>query len=616
MSGTALMERESTAGGVAAQVDGLRVETAAGQAIVEDVSFAVRDGEILAFVGESGSGKTTAVLSLLGHAQAGARIAGGEIEVAGRSLRPSDGAGAQALRGTVVSYVPQNPASALNPSMRVGQIVGEMIRRRGRRATDELVASALAGAKLPSDREFQRRYPHQLSGGQQQRLCIAVSLAGDSRIVVLDEPTTGSDVVTEAAMLAELQRLRTERNLSMVYVSHNLAVVAQLADRLAVMYAGRIIEQGPVSEVLRSPRHPYTVGLLASIPDHLRPRELQPMGGIAVGVGDRPVGCAFAPRCPLRIDACTRSMPELREVARDRRARCLRAEEVVSPAVRAQALVGERRAQTEPTLVVSQLRSEYRQAGRRVVAVDDVSFSVARGECVALVGESGSGKSTIARAIAGLHPAAHGAVVLAGERLDPAVRRRTLAQRRRMQIIFQDATEALNPKHVVRTAIARPIRLLQGLKGRQLDAEVVRLLEQVRLPAGIAARYPAELSGGERQRVAIARALASAPQLIICDEITSALDVSVQAAVLRLLEELKQSLGLGLLFITHDLGVVASLADHVLVLEKGTVCEAGPAATVLRRPVSPYARELLSAAPSISVFADAHGRPAPGADRA
>ena len=393
----------------------------------------------------------------------------------------------------------------------------------------------------------------------------------------------------------------------MVYVAHDLAVVAQISDRIAVMYGGRIVEEGSARQILRHPRHPYTRGLLTSIPDHVKPRALEPMPGVAVQVGDRPSGCSFAPRCELKIHRCEVRVPDLRAVRAGQQVRCVRAEEVADPQSKPLDLV-ESSVSTQPeVLTVSGLRAEHKWLGGSVVAARDVHFVIRHGECLALVGESGSGKTTIARTIAGLHPASAGDIKLHGESLGGNLRHRTAEQRRQIQMIFQNPSDALNPRHTIHAAIGRPARFLRGLSAAAADAEVRRLLELVRLPSGLARRYPSELSGGERQRVGIARALAAEPQLIICDEITSALDVSVQAAVLKLLDELRRDMGLSLLFITHDLGVVATVADGVIVLDSGDICEEGAVQSVLNSPQHPYTQRLLKAAPSITGVLESWG---------
>jgi peptide/nickel transport system ATP-binding protein len=590
-------------------VRGLRVETADSEAIIEDVDLQLRAGEILGLVGETGSGKTTTALALLGYTTESARVTSGEIQLAGETLDPTDEQAARARRGRLVSYVPQNPGTALNPSMRIGDAVAEMLRthKSGSDLRQE-VPRTLVSVNLPDGSEFRHRYPHQLSGGQQQRVCIAVALACGPPVVVLDEPTTGLDVVTQARVLDELQRLRNEQGVAMIYVSHDLAVVGQIADRIAVMYAGRIVEEGRAGDLLRHPRHPYTRGLIASIPDHMDPCQLEPMPGMAVGIGERPQGCAFAPRCQLKIAECEAAVPELVERGTDHPNRCIRAQDV-APLARVPAELGSRSGHdVEPILRVSNVRIEYGSRFETVVAADDVSLAVARGGCVGLIGESGSGKTSIARAVAGLQPRNSGELMLDGEPLADAARHRTREQRRRLQIIFQNPADSLNPRHTIAATIGRPARALRRLDGSETGREVRRLLELVRLPSSIADRYPGALSGGERQRVSIARALAANPDILICDEITSALDVSVQAAILALLADLREEVGLAVLFITHDLGVVATIADEVVVLEHGQVRESGPVGELLRRPTHQYTQTLLASAPSIAAQARSAAR--------
>jgi peptide/nickel transport system ATP-binding protein len=588
-------------GAALVHVRGLAVHTATHEPIVEDVTFSVAAGEALGIVGETGSGKTTTVLAMLGYTKPGSAITAGEVRVGSLTMTATHGHSHRELRGKVVSYVPQNPAGSLNPSMRVSDAILEMLQaHQSGRTSATSVAAALAQVGLPAQPEFQRRFPHQLSGGQQQRVCIAVALVCEPPVIVLDEPATGLDVVTQARLLEELTRLRSEVGVSMVYVTHDLAVVAGFADRIAVMYAGRIVELGPTAELLERPKHPYTRGLLNSIPDHVRPRGLEPIPGIALGVGGRPAGCAFADRCSLRVDACEEAVPPLREDGERHLARCLRSELVSGPSWSAPTMQRSRAIAAESLLTVRELRAEHRGRGESVVAAEDISFAVGRGECVALVGESGSGKTTIARTIAGLHPASSGEILLGDQPLAREARARSLAQRQRIQIVFQDPSDALNPRHTIRTAVSRPACVLRGLSRREAEAEANRLLALVRLPQRLGGAYPAELSGGERQRVGIARALAAQPGLMICDEITSSLDVSVQAAVLNLISELRESLGLSLLLITHDLGVVSTIADRVLVLERGLIVEKGETASVLTAPSHRYTRSLLEAAPSLS----------------
>jgi peptide/nickel transport system ATP-binding protein len=586
-------------------VTDLRVDAANGTPIVQGISLELQPGKILGIVGESGSGKTTAALALLGYAQGGARITMGTITLAGEPLDLKDLKSVRRRRGQSISYVPQNPGTSLNPSTRIGSAIQEMIRthRAGGPAEGE-VDLVLDRMALPNTADFKQRYPHQLSGGQQQRVCITISLVCEPPVVVLDEPTTGLDVVSQARILEEIVRLCAEQGLAMVYVTHDLAVVAQIADRIAVMYAGGVVEQGPAKDILRSPKHPYTRGLLRSVPDHLRPGALEPMPGVAVSLDQRPTGCRFAARCTLSIPECEEAIPALRSVGEGgHEARCIRPGELGSPLIDVAAPelpAGARSEAREPVLEVLNLRAEHPGRHGAVVAASDVSFAIRQGECVALVGESGSGKTTIARTIAGLHPIGGGSITLRGELLPARAARRSREVRRAVQMVFQNPTDALNPRQSIGEAVGRPARLLRGLSKREARAEVTRILDLVRLPQPAAGRLPSELSGGEKQRVGIARALAADPSLIVCDEITSALDVSVQAAVLALLDDLRKEIGLSLLFITHDLGVVANIADQVLVLEKGLVAEQGPTLSVLGSPQHPYTQRLLAAAPSVS----------------
>ena len=581
-------------------VERLRIELLTGEPVVEDISFELQPGEVVGLVGESGSGKTTLALALLGYTRPGIRIAGGTVRIAGEELTGRPERELRRLRGRLVSYVPQDPASALNPSVRVGEQVAAMLRVHAPdRDIAREVARALELVQLPSSREFRRRFPHELSGGQQQRVAIAAALVCRPPLAVLDEPTTGLDVCTQARLLDEIRELRREMELALVYVSHDLAVVASLADSIAVMYAGRVVEDGAAAAVLSEPHHPYTRGLLSSVPDPAAPRRLRSIPGVALGVGERPRGCAFAPRCPQRVAACLEAVPPLQSTRGDRRVRC--PEWLRTPPLRIEPRdTGQANDVLAPPLLqVSALRAEHGRRGGAVVAAADVSFSISAGECVALVGESGSGKTTIARCVAGLHAPARGEVLLDGAPLQALARDRSKDERRRIQIVFQNPNDSLNPRHRVGETIARPARLLRGLSSTDARAEVRELLERVRLPAGLAQHFPGELSGGERQRVAIARALAAKPDVVVCDEITSALDVSVQAAVLELLAELRGELGLALLFITHDLGVVASVADRVLVLDGGLVCEEGLVAALLSRPGHEYTRRLVAAAPRL-----------------
>lgn len=580
-------------------VEDVVVNLASGAGIVKGVSFQVASGEVLGLVGESGSGKTTVSLTALGYARPGARIAAGRVRVQGQDLLSMSESARVASRGSLIAYVPQDPSIALNPSLRVEVLVSEMLRAHWHRdGWEDRIGDVLAKVGLPNDKRFRRRFPHQLSGGQQQRLAIAMALVCEPAVLVMDEPTTGLDVITQALVLDEVKRLCRESGVAIVYVTHDLAVVADIADRIAVMYAGRVVEQGPADIVLRTPRHPYTVGLIESIPDHRRPRTLRGIPGVAVGVGDELMGCAFAPRCRQTTDACHAALPQLEPAGADHAVRCIHWRQtpaVIPGALRSVEADHPHRALLE----VRELTAEHRTRTGTVVAADAVSFSIDAQECVALVGESGSGKTTIARCVAGLHARTAGAVIFDGAPLPPLARERSRDLRRRVQIVFQNPYDSLNPNQTVAHTLGRPLALFRVVEGGAIPARILELLEQVQLPSTLAERYPTELSGGERQRVAIARALAATPDLLICDEVTSALDVSVQAVVLELLAGLRRQLGLAMLFISHDLGVVSTIADRVLVLEEGHMREQGRVGSVLAAPSHSYTRALIEAAPSL-----------------
>jgi len=587
----------------AVAVRDLQVEIeATGTPVISDVSFGIARGEILGVVGESGSGKTTVGLALLGHARRGLRIAGGSVLLGDRDVLALDEEQRRALRGSVVSYVPQDPASSLNPALRIGLQLREVIEAHGShrdRAVSERVAEMMREVALPDDRAFLKRYPHELSGGQQQRVGLAMAFANRPRLIVLDEPTTGLDVTTQAHVLSTVRELATLHDVAALYVSHDLAVVATLARQVAVMYAGRVVELGGADELFRSAGHPYTRRLVGAIPRLTGGRSLVGIPGHAVSPGRRPRGCNFAPRCDLRIDQCDVAMPPLLPIGPDHAVRCIRAELVRSGE---QSQVGDPLAMPTadeaevPALRLANVVASY---GRHEV-VHSVSLSLAAHECVALVGESGSGKTTVARAIAGLHRGSWtGTISLDGAELQSGARQRSGDARRRIQYIFQNPYGSLNPRQTVGQIIEQPLKVFGTASGREADNLVAEMLERVSLTAAYARRYPDQLSGGERQRVAIARALVCDPTVLICDEVTSALDVSVQAAIVELLGNLQRDLGLAMLFITHNLPLVRSVAQRVAVLSQGSIVEHGDVKQVLTNPGQPYTRQLLSDTPSL-----------------
>jgi len=580
-----------------------------GTPVISEVSFEIARGEIFGVVGESGSGKTTVGLAMLGHARRGLRIARGMVQLGDRDILALDEEQLRRLRGSLVSYVPQDPASSLNPALRIGTQLREVIEAHGNQpdsAVSERVAETMREVALPDDRAFLKRYPHELSGGQQQRVGLAMAFANRPRLIVLDEPTTGLDVTTQAHVLSTVRELATLHDVAALYVSHDLAVVATLAEQVAVMYAGRVVEIGGAEELFRSAGHPYTRRLVGAIPRLTGGRSLVGIPGHAVSPGRRPPGCSFAPRCTLRIDRCEEAMPPLLPVGPGHAVRCIRAELVLAEA---QSRVGDpidvpgADEAEQPPLRLENVAAWY---GKNEV-LHSVSLSLASHECLALVGESGSGKTTIARAVAGLHRNWTGTIALGGTELQRAARQRSKEARRRVAYIFQNPYGSLNPRQTIGQIVGQPLRVFGIASGKEADQRIADMLERVSLTAAYARRYPDQLSGGERQRVAIARALVSDPSVLICDEVTSALDVSVQAAIVELLGSLQRDLGLSMLFITHNLPLVRSIAQRVAVLSQGNIVELGDTGQVLTDPQQPYTRQLLADTPSLETAASEAG---------
>jgi len=522
-------------------VSGLRVTVASedgGRApIVEDVGFDIARGEVLALIGESGSGKTTIGLAMMGYARPGCRIDGGTVRVGEIDVLALPPAALAALRGRQVAYIPQSAAASLNPAHRLMTQVTESARIHGipRKEAERRAVDLFRALALPDPDGIGARFPHQVSGGQLQRITAAMALLTEPDLVILDEPTTALDVTTQIEVLRAFRNVVRERRTTAIYVSHDLAVVAQMADRIIVLRHGRMQEEAPTGRLLEAPMHPYTRELLA----------------------------AFAPT-PRAVEAAPTAAP---------------------------------------LLEVSGLVAGYGAAGRdglpSVPVLHDIGFTLPTGSVLGVVGESGCGKSTLARVIAGLLPAARGTITFKGEALPGRVEARSREQLQRIQIVFQSADVALNPAHSVRRILARPLRFYHGLAGAAARKRVDALLDMVRLPASIAARRPGELSGGQKQRVNFARALAAEPELILCDEVTSALDAVVGAAVLDLLAELKRELGLSYLFISHDLSTVRALCDQVMILYFGRRLEYARAGAMLARPMHPYSELLIASVPEM-----------------
>ena len=570
--------------------------------IVDDISFDIAPGEVLGLVGESGSGKTTVGLALLGHARRGVEIAGGRVQLGDIDVLKLDDAALVRLRGKLISYVPQDPAAALNPALRIGTQLREILEAHdygaNADARRERVKEMMQEVALPGDPAFLKRYPHELSGGQQQRVGLAIAFACRPRVIVLDEPTTGLDVTTQAHVLSTVRELASAHGAAALYVSHDLAVVGTLANRVAVMYSGRLVELGPAINLFSGAAHPYTQRLIAAIPHLTGGRELIGIGGRAPSPGRRPPGCAFAPRCSFAQDRCNAAVPELRPIAVGHQVRCVRAEEVRGQVLgRGRDGARDERSASLPILRLSAVSAGYR---KRMV-VHDITIDVAPHECLALVGESGSGKTTLARSVAGLNSDRIGQITLDGKVLAQSARNRPRQQRQKIQYVFQNPYGSLNPRRTVGHIIRQPLELFTTVRGSAAEKKVGEMLDRVSLAANYADRYPDQLSGGERQRVAIARALICEPQVLICDEVTSALDVSVQAAVVELLATLQRDLGLAMLFVTHNLPLVRSIAQRVAVMSQGHIVELGRVDQILEAPAESYTKRLLSDTPSLEV---------------
>lgn len=580
------------------KVSGLEVRMGrSGPDVVRDVSFAVRAGEVLGLVGESGSGKTTVALALLGHARRGLRITQGQVLLDGLDLLKLSRPRLRAARGARVSYVPQDPSAALNPALRVGTQIREVLQVHAEAVGNagDRVAEVMREVRIDPTPQMLHRYPHQLSGGQQQRIALAMAFACRPSLIVLDEPTTGLDVSTQRHVLDTVRSLCSSYGVAAVYVSHDLAVVSGLVSNVAVMYAGRVVEIGSTAGLFAEPLHPYTRGLIGAVPSPERAETLVGIDGQQPRPGRRGGGCSFTARCGYAISDCTSQPPEPLTVA-DRSVRCLRAWDMqaIHPE-RLPAQIWLPPVAGRPALSVRGVTAGY--GGTPVLS--GVNLEVPRRACVALVGESGSGKTTLARCVAGLHGHWTGEITFHGTPLGRGARQRDKDVLRRIQYIFQNPYTALNPRKTVGQIIDQQLEQLTGLSRRDRSARVAAVLGDVSLGPEFASCYPDQLSGGERQRVAIARALVVEPELLVCDEVTSSLDVSVQAIIVELLRRIQRERGLAMIFITHNLALVRSIAQSTVVLNQGAVAESGPVEQVLERPADPYTQRLMEDVPKL-----------------
>ncbi|WP_018716727.1 ABC transporter ATP-binding protein [Arhodomonas aquaeolei] len=557
---------------------------------VSDVDLAIAPGEAYGLVGESGCGKSTLAMAAMGYLPDNARVSAGGIRIAGEDLAALDAEGLRRLRGGTVAAVYQSPGTALNPALTVGEQIAEVYRLHrgfGHRAAWDAAAAMLERVQIPDGHRVRNNYPYQLSGGMQQRVVIAMGLAGDPDLLVLDEPTTALDTTVQAEILALFEGLRAELDVALLFISHNLGVVQAVCDRVGVMYAGELVEEGPAETLFHDPRHPYTAGLIACIPDFdAAGRPLRPIPGAPPEPGERPAGCVFAPRCPVARDDCRGTRPPLAATGPGRASRCLYPDDTPAVDRGAGAATGTHAGGGTGDAVLRAEGLHLTLGG--VPILRDVDVTLRRGETLALVGESGSGKTSLARVLTGLARPRAGTVSRSG---------RGGAAVQPLQMVFQSPDGTLNPSHRIGFILARAIRRLAGLGRRAARERVPGLMRAAALDPALARRRGGQLSGGQRQRVAIARAFAGTPDAVVLDEPTSALDVSVQAAILELLRGLRDRQGVAYLFITHDLAVVRHLADRVAVMYLGVIVEEGPADAVLGGPCHPYTEALIAAVP-------------------
>lgn len=589
------------------------------QDVLRDIQLSIEPGQTVGLVGESGSGKSTLALTVMRQLAANAQVRRGKIDFAGRDLLGLAGEELRAVWGRELSFVPQNPTTALNPAMRVGEQLAEALRLYGASAGESSAQATelLKQIRIAEPDRVAHSYPHQLSGGMQQRVMIALALSGQPRLLVLDEPTTALDVTTEAAVLDLLQEAVSQRNASMLYVTHNLGVVATISDRVVVLYAGELAEEAPTEQLFRKPLHPYTRGLLDAVPrlgQHKDQRPLQAIPGQVPRLEDFPNACVFAPRCPLAIERCWNERPTLDAPTPDRRVRCHRWPEIAADRVSAHREEAQpirtKTQRVQPVLKVEGLNVSYPvsrsflQPPASLQAVRDIDLVANSAQTIGVVGESGSGKSSLARAVIGLVERDSGNVELLGLHLPPRLGARTREMLSHLQMVFQNPDEALNPALTVGESLTRPLVRLRGLSAAQARQQVLGLMAAVRLPEDYARRFPGQLSGGEKQRVAIARAFASQPELLLADEPVSALDVSVQANILNLLAELQVEQQTALVLISHDIASVGYLADQIAVMYLGEFMQTGAAENIFDPPYHPYTEALLSSVPPPDPFVE------------
>lgn len=568
------------------RVSDLRVLTNAGDEILHGVDFALSRGEILGLVGESGSGKTTAGLACMGHFREGLKFGSGSVSIWPRGdashveIDDLDEVALRDLRGSRIAYIPQDPALSLNPAMRVGEQIREVLDIHDFGSSEkeraDRVSEVLVDVGLPGDKAYQKRWPHQLSGGQQQRIGIAMAFAMYPDVLILDEPTTGLDVSTQAVVLDTIRQMTVANNVAGLYITHDLAVIKDISDRVAVMLRGDLVEEGPVSAVLERPQHEYTKMLMAAVPDLA--------GRKTIGDGAAEAKAVTESDDKTHILVSTGERPG--DTDKDR-------SEPDGAAASAKDGDGGAASENAPLLEVKDVALAYGKAQ----ILNGINLVLEPGECTMLLGESGSGKTTLSQCIAGLNDDYKGSVRLRGTELARSTRKRTNEQRVGIQYVFQSPFSSLNPRRSIGQSLTVPLEMSGQGTAASRKATVEEALDSVRLGRSFYHRRPGDLSGGERQRAAIARALVNAPSVMVCDEITSALDVSVQASIVALLRTLREERQLAMLFVTHNIALSRHIADNLAVLNKGKIVDYGPTASVLEDPSHEYTRALIADVP-------------------
>ena len=602
------------------EVDDLRIAVAAGggwRPIVRGISFNLRAGEILGIVGESGSGKSMTALAIPALLPSTAEVIGGHVRFQGQDLARLSEQRLSEIRGLEIGMIFQNPMTSLNPLMRIGKQVAEPLLLHGkadRRAARARVTEIFRMVSIPDPETRARAYPNEFSGGMLQRAMIATALVNTPRLVIADEPTTALDVTVQAQVLDLLGRLNRGAGSAMIFISHDLAVVAQICDRVAVMYAGRIVETGRVGDILSHPHHPYTRALIAAMPSAgtTPGQRLKAISGEPPDFGALPAGCPFHPRCPLASDRCRTEDPPLDSVGNSRAVACWHAGEVRTPVTVTTGLSLDPSTQAvnvePPFLRIREIVKHFPQTGalpfgpKRVVhALDGVSLAMARGDTLGIAGETGCGKSTLARCVLRLVDVNSGSIEFMGRDVTRISGRELRSLRRHIQPIFQNPYAALNPRSPVEDIVAEPLRA-HGVSRVEVDRRIDEALDMVGLSARYRRRLPHEFSGGQRQRISIARAIALRPDLVIADEPIASLDVSIQAQIINLFGDLRRNLSLTMLFISHDLRVIRHFCSHVAIMFLGQVVEHGTAEAVCGRPRHPYTAALLNAIPELGVI--------------